>query len=375
MTVQREWFDKDFYATLGVSPTAPQKEITTAYRQLARKYHPDANPGDATAEEKFKDVSAAYDVIGDPERRKEYDEVRAMGPMGPRLGGGGFGRPGDATFNGADIGDLIGNLFGRGQTAYTSGGPSFSRGPQRGQDLEAGLHLSFMDAVRGATTSVNLVSDAPCVECRGSGAAPGTSPRVCTDCGGRGVVDDNQGFFSFSHPCPTCSGNGTIIDTPCKVCGGTGTTSRPRVVKVRLPEGVKDGQQIRLKGKGGPGRNGGPDGDLYVRVHVEPHHLFGRDGDDLLLTVPVSYPEAALGADVRVPTLDGEPVTIRIPAGTPNGRVFRVKGRGLHTSRGEGDLLVTVELAVPSTLSPEERSALEALRDSASRSPRSHLGV
>lgn len=375
MTVQREWFDKDFYAALGVSSTASQKEITTAYRQLARKYHPDANPGDASAEEKFKDVSAAYDVVGDPERRKEYDQVRSMGPMGARLGGGGFGRPGDATFNGADIGDLIGNLFGRGQTSYTTGGPSFSRGPQRGQDLEASLHLSFMDAVRGVTTSVNLVSDAPCTECRGSGAAPGTSPRVCTDCGGRGVVDDNQGFFSFSHPCPTCSGNGKIIDTPCQVCGGTGTTTRPRVVKVRLPEGVKDGQQIRLKGKGGPGRNGGPDGDLYVRVHVEPHHMFGRDGDDLLLTVPISYPEATLGADVRVPTLDGEPVTIRIPAGTPNGRVFRVKGRGLHTAGGDGDLLVTVELAVPSTLTAEERAALETLRDSAPHSPRSHLGV
>lgn len=380
MTMQREWFEKDYYATLGVAQAASAKDVTTAYRRLARQYHPDANPGDSAAEEKFKEVSAAYDVIGDPEKRKEYDEARAMGPMGPRLSGGpggGFGRPGDASFNGADLGDLIGNLFGRGADAgrWPPGGAAPRRGPQRGADLEADLHLSFLDAVRGVTTSVNLVSDAPCTDCGGSGAAAGTSPRVCTDCGGRGVVDDNQGFFSLSHPCPTCGGRGSFIDHPCDTCRGTGITTRPRVVKVRLPEGVKDGQQIRLKGKGAPGRDGGPAGDLYVRVHVDPHPVFGREGDDLLVTVPVTFAEAALGADLRVPTLDGDPVTIRIPAGTPSGRVFRVKGRGISTSHGTGDLLAAVEVVVPTTLSDGERSALEALREASTQSPRSHLGV
>jgi len=380
MTAQREWFEKDYYAALGVAPGASPKDVTTAYRRLARQYHPDANPGDAAAEEKFKEVSAAYDVVGDPERRKEYDQVRAMGPMGSRLSGGGgpgggFGRPGDATFNGADLGDLISNLFGRGdQSGFTAGG-NFTRGPQRGTDLEADLHLAFMDAVRGVTTSVNLISDVTCTECNGTRAARGTSPRVCADCGGRGVVDDNQGFFSLSHPCPNCGGQGSFIDHPCTGCNGTGVMTRPRVVKVRLPEGVKDGQQIRLKGKGGPGRNGGPDGDLYVRVNVEPHQLFSRDGDDLLLTVPISFAEAALGADIRVPTLEGDAVTIRIPAGTPNGRVFRVKSRGITTPAGKGDLLVAVDLAVPTALSEPERAALEAFRNVSTQSPRSHLGV
>ena len=379
MTMQREWFEKDYYAALGVASTASPKDVTSAYRQLARKYHPDANPGDAAAEEKFKEVSAAYDVVGDPERRKEYDQVRAMGPMGSRLSGGGpgggFGRPGDASFNGADLGDLISNLFDRGEQRGRSGSANFSRGPQRGTDLEADLHLAFMDAVRGVTTSVNLVSDVTCGDCNGTGAARGTSPRVCTDCGGRGVVDDNQGFFSLSHPCASCGGRGNFIDSPCPTCSGTGVTSRPRVVKVRLPEGVKDGQTIRLKGKGGPGRQGGPDGDLYVRVNVEPHPIFNREGDDLHLTVPVSFPEAALGADVRVPTLDGDAVTIRIPPGTPNGRVFRVKARGIATPSGKGDLLVAIDLVVPTSLSGEERSALEALRAASHQSPRAHLGV
>ncbi len=375
MTMQREWFEKDYYAALGVTASASQKEITTAYRRLARQYHPDANPGDAAAEERFKEVSAAYDVVGDTERRKEYDQVRTMGPLGSRMSGGGFGRPGDASFNGADLGDLIGNLFGRGeQRTWSPGGP-FSRGPQRGTDLEADLHLSFMDAVHGATTSVNLISDVTCTECHGSCAAPGTTPRVCAECSGRGVIDDNQGFFSLSHPCPNCGGRGSFIDTPCPGCAGTGVMTRPRVVKVRLPEGVKDGQQIRLKGKGGPGRAGGPEGDLYVRVNVDPHPVFGREGDDLLLTAPISYPEAALGADIRVPTLDGDAVTIRIPPGTPNGRVFRVKGRGITTPIGTGDMLVAVDLAVPTGLSDDERKALESLRDASTQSPRAHLGV
>ncbi len=375
MTMQREWFEKDYYATLGVPSSATQKDITTAYRGLARKLHPDANPDDPAAEERFKEVSAAYDVISDPDRRKEYDKVRAnVAVAGARSGGGGgFGRP-DASFTG-DIGDLLGNLFGRGDAPSWSPSGPFSRGPQRGVDLEADLHLSFADAIAGVTTTVNLISEAVCPDCHGNGAAPGTTPRVCTDCGGRGVLDDNQGYFSFSHPCTTCQGRGSFVDTPCPTCSGSGVATRPRVVKVRLPRGVKDGQQIRLKGKGGPGRNNGPSGDLYVRVHVATHDMFGRDGDHLLITVPVTYTEAVLGADVRVPTIDGDTVTIRIPPGTPPGRIFRVKSRGVTTESGRGDMLVTVDLVVPAELSAAERKAVEALRDVTVNQPRAAMGV
>lgn len=372
--MQREWFEKDYYGTLGVPSDASQKQITTAYRGLARQLHPDANPDDPTAEERFKEVTAAYEVIGDPERRAEYDQVRAMGPMAGMGGRGGFG-PGfdNVRFNASDIGDLLGNLFGRGE-GFGGAGP-FSRGPQRGADLEADLHLSFLDAVSGVTTSVNLVSEATCTDCNGAGAAPGTTPRVCTGCGGRGVLDDNQGFFSFSRPCPQCSGRGQVVDTPCPACSGVGITTRPRMVKVRLPEGVADGKTVRLKGKGGPGRNNGPPGDLYVRVHVDPHPIFGRDGDHLTVTVPVSFPELALGADVRVPTLEGDPVTIRIPAGTASGRTFRVRSKGVPTGGRHGDLLVTVEVLVPTQLSAEQRSAVEAYRDATPESPRADMGL
>ena len=375
MTMQREWFEKDYYGVLGVPAGSSAKEITTAYRRLARKFHPDANPGDLAAEEKFKEVSAAYDVVGDAERRKEYDQMRAVGPLGARQGGGGF-PGGGAGFSSSDLGDLIGNMFGRGgDMGRPGGGAPFSRGPQRGTDLEADIHLAFIDAVRGVTTSVNLISDATCIECNGVGAAVGTSPRLCSACGGRGTVDDNQGYFSLSHPCSSCQGQGRFIDSPCHGCGGSGKMNRPRVVKVRIPEGVKDGQQIRIKGKGGPGRQGGPDGDLYVRVILEPHPLFGRTGDDLTITVPITFAEAGLGGDVRVPTLDGDWVTIRIPPGTPNGRVFRIRSRGIVTAKVSGDLLVTVEVAVPTTLSDAERKALEDLRDATVTSPRTNLGA
>jgi molecular chaperone DnaJ len=372
MTVQREWFEKDYYAELGVSPTATAKEITAAYRKLARQYHPDTNAGDPAAEDRFKAISSAYDVIGDESRRREYDQARAMGPMGAAAGRGGFHFDG-ARMGAADLGDLLGNLFGRGE-----GGPQagpFSQGPQRGMDLEADLHISFLDAIHGATTSVNLVSEVSCPDCAGSGAAPGTTPRVCPECRGRGVLDDNQGFFSFSRPCTLCGGRGTVIDEPCPTCSGRGAVTRPRMVKVRLPEGVSDGQQIRLRGKGGPGRNNGPSGDLYVRVFVDPHPLFGREGDHLTITVPITFDEAALGAKVKVPTIEGDPVTIRIPAGTPSGRTFRVRGRGAPSTSGRGDLLVTTELSVPAELTDEQREAVEAFRAASTGSPRDGLGV
>jgi molecular chaperone DnaJ len=381
MAPQREWFEKDYYRVLGVSDDASPKDIKSAYRKLSRQYHPDANPDDAAAEERFKEVSAAYDVVGDPEKRKEYDEVRKLGPMGGMFGGAGpgAGGPGAGGFRFEDVGDLgdvLGGLFGRGRRRGAQGGPGRGTGPHRGQDLEAELHLDFEDAVRGLTTTIHLTSDAACSTCHGSGARPGTTPQTCPQCEGRGVIDDNQGFFSFSQPCPNCAGQGYVIEDPCPTCRGTGVERRPREVKVRLPAGVADGQRIRLKGRGGPGRNGGPPGDLYVTARVGPHHVFGRRGDDLTLALPVSYPEAALGADVRVPTLDGGTVTLRIPPGTRSGRTLRVKGKGVSARKKTGDLLVTVEVAVPQNMTDDERKAVEALAAATDgRSPRAHLGV
>jgi molecular chaperone DnaJ len=368
MAPQREWFEKDYYKVLGVPEGATQKDITRAYRKLAKENHPDANPG---KEERFKEISAAYDVIGDADKRKEYDEVRRMGPAASGFGGGGQG--GFRVEDLGDFGDIFGNLFGRGNRSR--GTTSRGQGPQRGGDLEAELHLSFQEAVSGVTTTVNLTSETACNVCRGTGAEPGTVPKPCPTCHGAGVTTDNQGLFGFSSPCATCAGRGRIIEKPCANCAGTGTERRPRTVKVRIPAGVQEGQKIRMKERGTPGRNGGPAGDLYVNVHVGSHPLFGRKANDLTLTVPVTFPEAALGADVRVPTLDGDAVAIRIPPGTRSGRTFRVKGRGVANGKSVGDLLVTVEVAVPTTLSDAERKAVEELAAASDESPRAHLGV
>ncbi len=374
---QREWFEKDYYAVLGVSEKADQKEITKAYRKLARQLHPDANPDDPTAEERFKEVSSAYEVIGDPDKREQYDEVRRMGPMAGGFGPGGFAPGGFGDGSGirfeGDLSDLLGGLFSRGRQGGARQGAG---GPRRGTDIEATLTMSFEDASRGATTTVNVVSDVRCADCHGSGAAAGTSPRACPDCGGTGAIAQNQGPFSFSQPCQRCGGRGRIIDTPCATCGGIGAVRRPRQVKVRIPQGVRDGQRIRVKGRGGAGANGGPDGDLYVRVHVEPHSLFARDGDHLAVTLPVTITEAALGADVTVPTLDGAPVTIRVPPGTRSGRTFRVRERGIRTTKSVGDLLVSIEIEVPEDPNEGERAALEALAAARTRpSPRAWLEV
>lgn len=371
MAPQREWFEKDYYAILGVPETATAKEIKSAYRKLSRQYHPDNNPGDKSAEDRFKEISAAYDVVGDEAKRKEYDEARRLGPMA-----GGFGGPGGnytfTTDDLGDLGDLFGNVFGRGRGAKRE---PRGAGPQRGADLETELQLSFAGAVQGVTTTVNLTSEVACHTCHGTGAKPGTTPHTCPRCGGRGVLDENQGFFSFSQVCPQCGGTGSVVEDPCPTCKGSGAERRARQVKVRIPPGVSDGQRIRLKGRGGPGRHGGPSGDLYVVTRVEPHPVFGRRGHDLTITVPVTFAEAALGADVKVPTLDGPPVTIKVPAGTRSGRTFRVKARGVPKSKGVGDLLVTVEVAVPAKLSTEERKAVEALAAASRESPRAHLGV
>ncbi|HUC36342.1 MAG TPA: molecular chaperone DnaJ [Acidimicrobiales bacterium] len=370
MAAQREWFEKDYYQVLGVSSTATDKELTRAYRKLAKQYHPDANPG---SEDRFKEISSAYDVVGDPEKRKEYDEVRRLGAAG--AGGlGGFGGPGGATFRVEDLGDL-GDLFGGLGGVFGGGRRGRAAGPRRGADVEAELHLSFEDAVRGVTTSVHVAGEARCETCGGSGAAPGTSPVTCPQCHGTGSLADNQGLFSLSRICPTCSGRGTVVETPCPTCRGSGVTRRTREVKVRIPAGVEDGQRIRVKGRGAPGRANGPAGDLYVVVHVAGHSLFGRRARNLTLSVPVTFSEAALGTTIKVPTLD-EPVTLRVPAGTASGQTFRVKGRGVPgPSRRAGDLLVTIDVTVPKKLNQAQRAAVEALARVSDDAPREHLGV
>jgi molecular chaperone DnaJ len=367
---QREWVEKDFYKELGVSSDASADEIKRAYRKLARDLHPDTN-SEPSAAERFKVVSEAHSVLSDPAKRKEYDETRRLFAGGGVGRGrfnsdnfGGFSSDG-AEFNlndlfdaagqtgGANIGDLFGGLFGRGAQ------PRASR-PRRGNDLETETELSFMEATKGVAMPLRLTSPAPCTNCHGSGARPGTSPKVCPNCNGSGVVSRNQGAFGFSEPCTECRGSGSIIEHPCQECDGTGVTTRTRTINVRIPPGVEDGQRIRLAGQGEAGLRGAPSGDLYVTVHVKPDKVFGRDGDDLTVTVPVSFHELALGATLSVPTLEGK-VGVRVPKGTSDGRILRVRGRGVpKRSGGHGDLLVTVKVAVPPNLEGEAQEALEA---------------
>ncbi len=383
MAAQRDWFDKDFYKILGVGKLAIEKDITRAYRKLAKKYHPDANPGDRKAEDRFKDVSAAYDVLGDAAKRKEYDELRSVAgnPFAGAAGGAARGNPYAGTqsapggFRIDDIGDLFGGLFGRGGGGGSTNNRQRGSGPQRGDDLEAELRLAFDDAVNGVETSINVASDATCETCKGSGSEPGTQPVTCPECKGRGVLDDNQGVFSFSRPCPKCQGAGRIIAKPCHTCKGSGVQKRNRQVKVRIPAGVENGQRILLKERGGAGRNGAPSGDLYVVVRVGEHPLLKRKGKDLTINVPVTFTEAMLGAQVRVPTLT-DAVTLRVAAATKSGSVLRVRGRGVQQKDGSGDLLVTIEIDVPKKISDVQRRALEAYANAEDgKKLRAYLGV
>ncbi|WP_030170741.1 molecular chaperone DnaJ [Spirillospora albida] len=363
----KDYLEKDYYKVLGVAKTSSQEEIKKAYRKLARKYHPDANKGDTDAEERFKEISEAYDVLSDEKRRKEYDGVRSMpGGFRGQQGGGFpfdlgdiFGQQGTQTSGtGERIGDLFGGLFNRGAGTRTG-----TRRPRRGADVETDVTLSFGRAMEGVTVPIKLSSEAGCPSCRGTGAKAGTVPRVCPSCEGTGHETRNLGNFGFQEPCRECRGRGLVVDDPCPVCHGSGRKQSDRTIQARVPAGVADGQKIRLKGRGAPGENGGAAGDLYVNIKVRPHRLFGRSGDNLTMTVPVTFPEAALGAEIRVPTFRGQPVTLRLPEGTPNGRTFRVKGRGAPRRDGtKGDLLVTVEVQVPQKLDDQTREALLKLR-------------
>lgn len=385
----RDFLEKDYYAALGVPKNASTDEIKKAYRKLARQYHPDANKGDEKSEEKFKEISEAYDVLSDEKRRKEYDEARSL------FGSGGFGSPGGfrgrtgtseggTTFDFDDLfetmgrgtsgdtaagglGDLLGGLFG--------GASRTGRRPRRGQDVESEVSLSFTDSVQGVTVPLRMSTPEACGACSGTGARAGTTPRVCPSCGGSGQTSRNAGGFAFSDPCRECRGRGLVVDDPCQVCHGSGRSTSDRTIQVRIPAGVRDGQRIRLKGKGAAGEHGGPAGDLYVLCHVKPHQLFGRDGDNLTVTVPVTFPEATLGAEIKVPTLNGPSVTVRVPSGTPSGRVLRVRGRGVQRRNGtRGDLLVKVEVEVPRNLDKSARKALDQFRAAtAEHDPRSDL--
>jgi molecular chaperone DnaJ len=375
----KDYLEKDYYKTLGVAKTAKPAEIKAAYRKLARKYHPDANKGDASAEERFKEISEAHSVLSDEKRRKEYDEARSMFgggfrvPTGTRTGTGGFGFDLNDIFSGAGdaggrLGDLFGGVFGGGRTTAQNR-------PRRGADIETDTTLGFADSIDGTTVALRLAGEGPCPTCRGTGAKAGTVPRVCPVCNGTGQESRNLGSFGIQEPCKECHGRGLVVDDPCPDCSGSGRAMSSRTIQTRIPAGVADGQRIKIAGKGAPGERGGPAGDLYVRVHVKPHPVFGRTGDNLTVTVPVTFAELALGAEVKVPAHRGAPVTVRIPAGTPNGRTFRVQGKGVRRKDGTtGSLLVTVEVMVPKDLNGRARSAIEDLREAtAGADPREEL--
>ena len=376
----RDWVEKDYYKTLGVPKDAKPDQIKKAFRKIARENHPDQHPGDKSAEQRFKEASEAHDVLSDPDKRREYDEQRSLFGSGFRFprgggapGGGASGEDVFRTMGDAGLGDLLGNLFGQ---ASAAGVRRTTRGPRRGSDVEGEVTIGFNQAVEGTTVGVQMASDDACPACRGTGAKAGTMPRVCPTCQGSGMQQSTSGgVFQVTEPCRECRGRGLIVDNPCEVCHGSGRTQSRHTMQVRIPAGVTDGQKIRIKGKGSAGENGGAAGDLYVIVHVRPHPVFGRQGDNLTVTVPVTFAEAALGAEVEVPILGGGSVKLRIPAGTPNGRTFRIRGRGVTKSTGEkGDLLAAVDVQVPGHLPDEARSALQAYAEAAREpNPRNDL--
>jgi molecular chaperone DnaJ len=345
---------KDLYAALGVPKGASADEIKKAYRKLARQYHPDRNPGDAAAEERFKEIQHAYDVLSDAEKRKQYD---AFGSEDGHATRPGF--TGDLNFDVGDLGDLgdiFGGIFGRGR------GRAQQPRAARGADLEVQVNLSFEDSLKGLETRIPVEVETACRECGGSGAKPGTSPKVCPECRGRGVISESQGLFALSQPCPRCRGNGTVIEDPCPNCRGTGRERRTKRYSVKIPAGVKDGTRIRLKGKGEAGMAGGPPGDLFVVTRVAGSPIYERRGADLIVDVPVSLADAALGTKVDVPTPDG-PVSLKVPSGSEHGKLLRIKGRGApKLTGGKGDVLARLRLEVPKKLNKKQRQLYEELR-------------
>lgn len=388
MAPKNEWAEKDYYAVLGVDKKATEAEIKKAYRKIARDNHPDSHPGDSAAEERFKAAAEAYDVLGDETKRKEYDEFRSMVSMGGFRGfgqNGGAGFPGGFQQNDFDLSDLFGRARTDGGFTAEGGfgdifGSVFNRSaprntrPKRGADVETEITLEFREAVQGTTIPIQLTGEVPCSSCHGSGSKSGKTA-TCSTCQGTGFTSEQRGAFGFSAPCKDCEGKGNTISDPCPDCRGTGTVRRTRSITVRIPVGVIDGQKVRLAGQGEAGPHGTPAGDLFVHVRVKPDAVFSRNGDDLEVTVPVSFPELILGDTISVPTLESS-VRLKIPAGTPNGRVLRVRGRGVPKRSGAaGDLLVKVEAKVPEHIDTNATTALRAYAQAEKASgfnPREH---
>jgi len=362
---------KDFYAVLGVPASASHDEIKKQYRKLASKHHPDKNPNDAKAAERFKEISEAYHVVGDPEKRKQYDEMRRLGAFqgfgGGRPGGAGQrGRPGDGgtggfggggfRFEEVDLGGLggLGDIFG----SMFGGGARRSREPERGQDVEVTLEVPFRTAVSGGKVNIELEVNEECPVCKGSGGAPGAKIQTCPECGGRGSISFGQGGFAVQRPCPRCLGRGQIPSEACKNCGGSGEVRAHRTIAVTVPEGTDTGMKIRLRGQGGHGAKNGPPGDLIINFVVQPDRFYKREGLDLIATVPINIAQATLGSKVNVKTIDGKKVSIRIPSGTPSGKRFRVRGQGIKKGEQRGDLIVEVEIVVPEKLTEEQEKMM-----------------
>ncbi len=351
MTVENEWFQTDYYKVLGVSENATLKEITRAYRKLAKELHPDVNKG---SEEQFKKVSKAYDVLSDSSKRKEYDEVRKFGPA---VSYGSNGSSGNVNFKVDDISDMFSGLFKGGFGKNSKRTTAYSQ--RRGQDVETSYKLSFEDATNGKTETLSVNYPADCHECNGTGAAKGSVQKVCDKCMGSGYLQTDGGLFSLNQICDKCSGKGTIVTNPCPVCFGTGKEFKPQRVTVKFAPGSSSGQKVRIKGKGLPGSNGGPNGDLYVNLTVQPHKLFTRKGFDIYLTVPITFYEAVNGATISIPDVAGKKITLKIPQNCPNGRTLRVPGRGIATKGQSGDLYVVVEVEVPTRVNEAQKQALE----------------
>ena len=359
---------RDYYEVLGVSKGASDDEIKKAYRKLAKKYHPDMNPGDKEAEAKFKEVNEAYSILSDSDKRARYDQFGHAG-VDPNYGAGGPGGGfGGFDMGDIDLGDIFGSFFGGGFGGFGGSSSARRNGPQKGESLRASLTISFEEAAFGCEKEINLTRTEQCEACHGSGAEPGTTAETCPDCRGTGVVRVQQrtGGFAFSStaPCSRCRGTGKIIHTPCKACGGSGSVKKTKRVTVSIPAGIDDGQAISLRGQGNAGKNGGPAGDLIVAVHVKPHPQFHRDGTTVLYEQPVTFYQAVMGAELEIPTIDGK-VKYNLPAGTQTGTTFRLRGKGIPElrGRGRGDQYVTIRIQVPTSLNSEQKEALRAFAE------------
>ncbi len=358
---------RDYYEILDVPKNASKDEIKKAYRQLAVKYHPDRNPGDEKAEEQFKEASEAYEVLSDDKKRQAYDQFGFAGVEGMGSGAGGQGFSGFRDFEDifGDFGDIFGSFFGGNAGRGGRGGRS-DRGARRGSDLRYNLDISFKDAVFGTKVEVSYDRHVTCPSCGGNGAETGSGKKVCPTCGGSGQVRRSSGFFSIASPCPTCNGEGYVIDNPCNMCHGNGVISKRQKLKVTIPAGIESGKRINIPGQGDAGPNGGPAGDLFVYVRVKPHDFFERHGNDIYCVVPISFTQAALGAEIKVPTLEGKKVKVKVPSGTQNGKILRLKNEGvphLHNSNKRGDLYIKIRVEVPKNLSSRSKSLLKELSE------------